>query len=98
MGSTILFDKLLTIDDIIHILRYNVSSNTNNNGVNSLEELTRCMWKTLSPAQRLHVIDSLEMNSLIQQPPSPLNHGSYQGSCGGFGSEELEEWQRPSHD
>lgn len=97
MTSTKHIDKQTTIDDFVHIIRDKAEIGTGFSEAHELEKLVRGMWKLLTPAQCVCFTNSQEVKSLLAQDNTPPTHGGFQGSLGGFGTEELEEWQRMIH-
>ena len=90
-------DNQKTIDDFVHIIHDNAEMNTSFCESYELEKLIKSMWKLLTPAQCVSFTNSQEVKSLLAHDNTPPVCGGYQGSMGGFGTEELEEWQRMIH-
>jgi len=90
-------DKQKTIDEFFHIIHDSAETNTNFRESYELEKLVKSMWKLLTPAQCVRFTNSQEVKSLMAHDNMPPARGGYQGSMGGFGTEELEEWQRMIH-
>ncbi len=97
MAQTKYFDNQTAIDDFVHIIHDKAEINTSFSEAHELEKLVRSMWKLLTPAQCVRFTESQEVKSLLAQDNTPPRHGGFQGSLGGFGTEELEEWQRMVH-
>ncbi|PKU24153.1 hypothetical protein CWS72_12505 [Telmatospirillum siberiense] len=55
------------------------------------------MWSLLTPTQCVRFTNSEEVKSLLAHDNTPPTRGGFRGSLGGFGTEELEEWQRMVH-
>jgi hypothetical protein len=90
-------DNKRTIDDFVHIIHDKAEANTSFCEARELEKLIKSMWNLLTPIQSARFTSSQEVKSLLTQDNAPAVTGGYQGSMGGFGTEELEEWQRMVH-
>jgi hypothetical protein len=95
------YDKLSRIhiiDDYIDSINYKNGGIPSVEDVFSLKLLITTMEKILTPDQYLKLVNTDEVRGLLHQDNSPTRHqGGFQGSLGGFGTEELEGWQRMVH-
>lgn len=62
-----------------------------------MEVLVLTMGKLLTPAQIEQLANCDEVKGLLTQDNTPSAGNGYCGSSGGFGTEELEQWQRMIH-
>ncbi len=90
-------DNQTTIDDFVHIIHDKAETNTSFCEADGLEKLVRSMWKLLTPAQCVRFSKSQDVQTLLTQDNMPPESDGFRGSLGGFGTEELEEWQRMVH-
>jgi hypothetical protein len=81
------------VDNIICAIRHGDDPNTLSKEVQELGTIVRAIGQLLTPEQcvRLKAMDTVK-TVLEQDNVAPTEHG-WCGSLGGFGTEELDEWE-----
>lgn len=97
MPHTHSVDNQKTIDDFVHIIHDKAEADTSVSEAFELEKLVRTMWNLLTPTQCVRFTSSKDVQGLLAHDNTPPIPGGFQGSLGGFGTEELEAWQRMVH-
>ncbi|MDR3436244.1 hypothetical protein [Telmatospirillum sp.] len=86
-----------TMDDFLQAIHQRSKSNTPASEMLELQKLIRTMWNLLTPEQSLRLANDRQIKALFHKGSQSETSGGYQGTLGGFGTEELEEWQRTAH-
>lgn len=86
-----------TIESFLEVIHHKSGINTEVRETQDLETIIRTMWDLLTPTQCFRLSNDSHIKAILSQDNQPAPAGSYQGSMGGFGSEELETWQRLVH-
>jgi hypothetical protein len=85
------------VNNIICAIRRGEGANTLIREVQEFETVVRTIGQLLTPAQRgkLNALDAVK--ALFEQDHAAPAERGYCGTLGGFGTEELEEWERTRH-
>jgi hypothetical protein len=83
-----------TVDDIINAIRTGESKSTLVKEVRDLETVIRAIGQLLTPEQCVALKTMTSVKSLLDQDNIDPIRNRCCGTLGGFGTEELEEWER----
>jgi hypothetical protein len=91
-------EKIHKIDDLLRAIHQQAQSNVEISETDELQKVIRTMWDLLTPCQCVRLTSDEYVQTLFDQDNrSHCQSGPQetpQGTLGGFGTEELEEWQK----